>query len=179
VLNNWLASNVRSGNWKITSTVNTIRIYEYLNNLLTNKWAILIIIKRITCFTGKLKHYQSATRRRLNMSWKMTSTHGNVERIRVRIHQKYSFVTPIVFVGISHGTSMENVNLSQFIEFTNWSHPTRTKSSDSPHTKQQTRRQIRNLYDFFDFWWYCCHLAQFIDGNLRNKDSSYRDFLKI
>jgi hypothetical protein len=40
----------------------------------------------------------------------------------------------------------ENVNLSQFIEFTK-SHPTRTKSPDSPHTRQQIRRQIRNLHD--------------------------------
>jgi hypothetical protein len=43
----------------------------------------------------------------------------------------------------------ENVNLSQFIEFTK-SHPTKNKLKTT-HTRQQIRRQsrhIRNLHDF-------------------------------
>jgi hypothetical protein len=44
----------------------------------------------------------------------------------------------------------ENLNLSQFIEFTN-SHPTRTKcpeSVESAHEKADQTTTIRNLHDF-------------------------------
>jgi hypothetical protein len=51
-----------------------------------------------------------------------------------------------LLVGIAMEHQWENVNLFQFIEFTK-SHPTRTKSPNSPHTRQQIRRQIRNLHD--------------------------------
>jgi hypothetical protein len=50
-----------------------------------------------------------------------------------------------LLVGIAMEHQWENVNLSQFIEFTK-SHPTKNKLQTT-HPRQQIRRQIRNLHD--------------------------------
>jgi hypothetical protein len=127
--------------------------------------------------------------------WKCLEKWPHMEWIRIRIRQNNSVVTPIVFfffVGIPMEHQWGNVNLSQFIKVLQISSNKDQKPTQTLHTRgarglsekcfshvsheAADQTTVRILHDF---WSYCCHLAQFIDDNLINKDSSYRDFLKI